>query len=67
MPERILVKVLELDLPVLVGHVGEEQLRSLVKWGGKKVSNDVEKERAGRLAKIEETFHDEPLIAADTQ
>ena len=67
LPERILVKVLELDLPVLVGHVGEEQLRSLVKWGGKKVSNDVERERAERLAKIEETFHDEPLIAADTQ
>lgn len=61
LPERILSVLLEVDLPVLVGHVGQDQLKSLVKWGGQKVSNDVERERAERLAHIEDIFHEEPI------
>jgi hypothetical protein len=61
LPERVLSKLLQIDLPVLVGHVGADQLKSLVKWGGEKVSNDVERDRAERLAQIEDIFHEEPI------
>lgn len=61
LPERTLAKLLAVDLPVLVGHVGQDQLQSLVKWGGQKVSNDVEREKAERLAHIEDIFHEEPI------
>lgn len=61
LPERTLAVLLKIDLPVLIGHVGPDQLNSLIKWGGEKVSNEVEQERAERLAHIEEIFHDEPI------
>lgn len=61
LPERILAQLLLIDLPVLVGHVGPDQLHSLVKWNGQKVSNEVEKDRAERLAHIEDIFHEEPV------
>ena len=44
LPEITLSELLTIDLPVLVGHVGPDQLKSLVKWGGQKVANDVERE-----------------------
>ena len=61
LPEQILSELLSIDLPVLIGHVGQDQLKSLVKWGGQKVSNDVEREKAERLAQIEAMFHEEPI------
>ncbi|MFN8016392.1 MAG: hypothetical protein U0R17_07305 [Acidimicrobiia bacterium] len=63
LPEKTLAKLLAVDLPVLVGHVGQDQLNSLINWGGQKVANDVERERAERLAHIEEIFHEEPIIS----
>lgn len=60
LPERVLARLLEIDIPVLVGHVGTDQLASLVKWDGQKVSNEVERERAERLAHIEDIFHEDP-------
>ena len=61
LPERVLTTLLAIDIPVLVGHVGQDQLNSLVKWGGQKVSNDVERDKAERLAQIEDLFNDEPV------
>jgi hypothetical protein len=61
LPERVLQRLLTVDLPVLIGHVGPDQLKSLAKWGGQKVSNDVERDRAERLAHIEDIFHEEPF------
>lgn len=61
LPERVLAKLLLIDIPVLVGHVGPDQLKSLVKWGGETVANDVERDRAERLAHIEDIFHEEPI------
>lgn len=58
LPESVLAKVLEIDIPVLIGHVGQDQLRSLIKWGGESVSNEAEHERAQRLAHIEALFHE---------
>ena len=58
LPEKFLLELLELDLPVLIGHVGPDQLKALVKWGGQKVSNDSEIEKAQRLAAIEGAFDD---------
>ncbi len=63
LPERLLAKLLAIDLPVLVGHVGQDQLKSLIQWDGQKVSNDVERDRAERLAHIEDIFHDEPITS----
>lgn len=58
LPEKFLLELLEIEIPVLVGHVGPEQLKALVKWGGQKVSNDSEREKAQRLAAIEGAFED---------
>ena len=58
LPEKFLLELLELDLPVLIGHVGPDQLKALVKWGGQKVSNDSEIETTQRLAAIEGAFDD---------
>ncbi len=58
LPEKFLLELLDIELPVLVGHVGPEQLKALAKWGGQKVSNDSEKEKAQRLAAIEGAFED---------
>ena len=67
LPERVLARVLAIDLPVLVGHVGQDQLDSLVKWGGQKVANEIERDRAERLAHIEGIFHEEPFQAESAQ
>ena len=63
LPEKVLAKVLAIDLPVLIGHVGQDQLNSLVKWGGQKVANEVERDRAERLAHIEGIFHEDAFRA----
>lgn len=67
LPERDLSKLLEVDLPVLIGHVGPDQLKSLVQWGGQTVANEVERDRADRLAHIEEMFHDEPVSVQEPE
>lgn len=58
LPEKFLLELLEIDIPVIVGQVGPDQLKALVKWGGQKVSNDSEIEKAQRLAAIEGAFED---------
>lgn len=61
LPESIHAKLLNVELPVLIGHVGPDQLKSLVQWNGQVVSNEVERENAERLAHIEALFKDEPV------
>ena len=61
LPETILARVLEIDIPVMIGHVGQDQISSLKKWGGEAVSNDVEREKASRLAHIESLFHGDEI------
>ena len=58
LPENFLIDLLNIDIPVVIGHVGKDQLKALAKWGGQKVSNDGEKEKAQRLAAIEGAFDD---------
>lgn len=58
LPEKFLLELLEIELPVIVGQVSQEQLKALVKWGGQKVSNESEIEKAQRLAAIEGAFED---------
>jgi len=63
LPESTLAKLLEIDVPVMIGHVGQDQLSSLKKWGGEPVSNDVERDRAQRLAHIESLFHGDEIAS----
>lgn len=63
LPEVTLAKLLQVDIPVMIGHVGQDQLSSLKKWGGEPVSNDVERDKAERLAHIEALFHGEEIVS----
>jgi hypothetical protein len=56
LPEGELLRLVEGDVPVLVGLPSAQQLRELIWWGESPVSNLEERQRTARLAVLEDSF-----------